>query len=735
MLVRATLGRRFGILCLSAFTVTCLGYRLTGASDKRDELLAQALAYWQLGHGGKGAVHPLAQVGKIELGVDAEGKESTSGGKVARLTAAYFDAGTSLNVEGDQVTVYLRARDPRGVWNYGLFSKRGGHNYINFNLFSVKLPSEPGPIIGFEVNTSNGIVAATFPASEIDPTAWHDFVGRYDGHKIELICDGRVMARRWWKGGKLTQNEEPVLIGAETDAGRVVRPFTGEIEEAALWSRSLGDAEVATLTRKDKVTAKPELRVEPYVHYNSPIHYRPERGILADTIPFYWKGEYHIFYLLAGSGGTPWAHIVSKDLIHWKELPIALRPGERDEPDGESAFTGSVIERNGTFHIFYTGWNPRLKIREQVMHATSPDLITWTKHPEDTFTADGVHYPLTNGPDFRDPFVFWNKEKRAYWMLVCARDIKTGAPVIGVAVSPDLEKWEQIAPLTTGQVARPPIVHDAMECPDLFRIKDAWYLIFSPSQILSSTAYRYTKNLAGPWLDPQPAAIDTPILYAAKRMFDGKRHILHGWVRDLDGDEDGGSFRWGGTLSIPREVYAGPAGQMLFRPIAEVNAVFTRATLDLASKPTPNIRRGQWQYEGANLVGRAGDTGALTSFDVPANYMMKGRFQIGPRAVFSIGFRTQEQEDVGYYLVLRPEQQEAEIVGARFRYGRKIFLDVKRPVEIQAFVQGSIIECFINDAYAFTIRAYNFPEGKLSLTTVRGDVKVLNLAVKTHQLE
>lgn len=34
-------------------------------------------------------------------------------------------------------------------------------------------------------------------------------VGRYDGRLIELICDGRVMARKAGNVGRLTQNAEP----------------------------------------------------------------------------------------------------------------------------------------------------------------------------------------------------------------------------------------------------------------------------------------------------------------------------------------------------------------------------------------------------------------------------------------------------------------------------------------------------------------------------------------------
>jgi len=65
---------------------------------------------------------------------------------------------------------------------------------------------------------------------------------------------------------------------------------------------------------------------------------------------------------------------------------------------------GNLLNRN---------FNPALPIRETVMHATSPDLIHWTKQPQDAFTGDGVHYDRKNGPDFRDPFVFYNPEAKA----------------------------------------------------------------------------------------------------------------------------------------------------------------------------------------------------------------------------------------------------------------------------------------------------------------------------------
>ena len=94
---------------------------------------------------------------------------------------------------------------------------------------------------------------------------------------------------------------------------------------------------------------------------SSPLHFRPARGRLCDTIPFHHDGVFHIFYIRCDTeGGVPWDHIVSRDLVHWHELPTALDrdPNDPHGPDGRDMFTGCVVEHDGVFHIFYTGHNP-----------------------------------------------------------------------------------------------------------------------------------------------------------------------------------------------------------------------------------------------------------------------------------------------------------------------------------------------------------------------------------------
>jgi hypothetical protein len=168
---------------------------------------------------------------------------------VVLLDGAYFDAGPGLHGGDEAVTVYLRARDPKGDWNGGLFAKRGGPEIVHFNLFAADLAGTPGSDIGFEIRTDRGFAQVSFPVSRIEAKGWHDLVGRYDGRALELFCDGRRVASKAWSG-RLVRNGEPLLIGAETDQGKVVRQFQGELQEAALWGRALSEGEIAALSGK-----------------------------------------------------------------------------------------------------------------------------------------------------------------------------------------------------------------------------------------------------------------------------------------------------------------------------------------------------------------------------------------------------------------------------------------------------------------------------------------------------
>src|ERR1700730_8879349 len=306
--------------------------------------------------------------------------------------------------------------------------------------------------------------------------------------------------------------------------------------------------------------------------------YKPANAWAADFIPLFDKGAFQLFYLLDWRDkenhgeGTPWYRISTKDFVNFTEHGEALPRGSKEEQD-LYVFTGSAIKANGQYHIFYTGHNPHLrrqgKPEQAVMHAVSDDMINWKKIPEHSFFAPS---DMHEKDDWRDPFVFWNDETKEYNMLLAAR-FKKGIPrrrgLTALCSSKDLVKWQVREPFYA------PDLYFTHECPDLFKMGDWWYLLFSEFTDLVRTRYRMSHSLKGPWIAPQKDTFDGHAFYAAKTASDGKRRFIFGWNPTRTDAKDTGTWNWGGNL-IVHEIYQEKNGELTVRVPDTVAAAFNK---------------------------------------------------------------------------------------------------------------------------------------------------------------
>src|SRR5947209_20144239 len=83
--------------------------------------------------------------------------------------------------------------------------------------------------------------------------------------------------------------------------------------------------------------------------YRPQYHFSPRQNWTNDPNGLvYFEGEYHLFFQYNPFGDEwghmSWGHTVSRDLLHWHELPVAL-----PEQNGIMIFTGStVIDQHNT---------------------------------------------------------------------------------------------------------------------------------------------------------------------------------------------------------------------------------------------------------------------------------------------------------------------------------------------------------------------------------------------------
>jgi len=495
--------------------------------------------------------------------------------------------------------------------------------------------------------------------------------------------------------------------------------------------------------------------------------YRPKYGWTGDIQPFFKDGKFLLFFSPAWRDishcpkGEPlywpgsWYLTSTDDFVHFTEYGRVLPRGGRNEQDF-GCFAGSVVEAEGQYHIFYAGNNQYFPKQGRpangIMHAVSQDLFHWTKIPEDTFYATSSIY---DADDWRDPFVFWNEDVHEYWMLVVAR-VKTGAPrrrgCTALCTSHDLKKWTVQEPFWA------PGLYLDHECPDLFRMGDWWYLIFSEYSEQHRTHYRMSRSLKGPWLAPENDSFDGRAFYAAKTAFDGRRRFLFGWSPtrydktdylrwNLDcgfipckpyppGIEIGPSgWDWGGNLVV-HELLQEADGSLSVKVPDTVSGAFSK----MGEYQFPSGADVKTFEEGVELDALA----KLVCF--PAG-MMPDRCKIEAKVTFAqnthgcgLMLRASEDLDSAYYVRLEPAQNRLVLDtwprsgDIPFSVGieRPMSLSPGEPVHLKVFVDGTTCVVYASNKVAMNTRLYDLKRGRWGVFARDGSAKFEKLRIYTQ---
>jgi beta-fructofuranosidase len=280
--------------------------------------------------------------------------------------------------------------------------------------------------------------------------------------------------------------------------------------------------------------------------------------------------EFHLFYLHAPRSlvqqhlrhiNATIGHAVSSDLREWRVLPNALGPEPSGAWDDLATWTGSIVRRGDTWWMFYTGVSSlESGLVQRLGAATSPDLMTWTKHPRNPLSeADPRWYEQLDldawhDQAWRDPWVMADPDGEGFHALICAR-VPEGAPadargVIGHAWSPDLVSWECRPPLTEpGQFGH-------LEVPQVEVVDGTPVLLFSTARVHTSTVRKARlpeeqtgtfvaigESLLGPWDIAAARVMPVTDLYSARLIRDraGEWQVI-GFIDGSERDEFAGEL-------------------------------------------------------------------------------------------------------------------------------------------------------------------------------------------------
>lgn len=437
-------------------------------------------------------------------------------------------------------------------------------------------------------------------------------------------------------------------------------------------------------------------------------HIEPKSGWLNDPNGLcFFKGYYHVFYQYAyepEGGNKYWAHLKSKDLLHWEEAPIFMASDQ--EYDKNGVYSGSALIKDDTMHIFYTG-NVKQKgdfdyvyagREHNTVHVTSEDGINVDSRNVVMYNKD---YPDGLSCHVRDPKVFEYEDK--YYMVIGARTMEDKGEAL-VFESEDLDNWKHIRTFET--MAK---IGYMWECPDLFEINGQWILMACP-QGLEGGKYEFQNIYSCGYFiiegDFRSNGFITEYkeadfgfdFYAPQSFVHDGRRLLLGW------------------MGMPDAKYTNPTVEYGYQHCMSVFRELDFANNTLYMKPAKeleSLRKFSFEYGEENTEYKVLDE--KRAFDLELQNF-GDKFEIEIFDTLKLDF------DAG--------RGDLELSFIANGYGRdKRFLKIKSIENIRLLIDASSVEVFVNDGkQVMSTRMYSSNYSNIKVSgNIRGKLYGLDI--------
>ncbi len=446
--------------------------------------------------------------------------------------------------------------------------------------------------------------------------------------------------------------------------------------------------------------------------YRQRYHIQPVTGLSSDPNGFSFdKGKWQLFYQWCPWGAVHglkyWYHVVSEDLVHWKNLGVGLRP-DRDY-DNKGAHSGSAIVEGDDLYVFYTG-NHRDEnwIRTPYTCAAKMDAAgNLEKLPQPLF---GPREDYSEHQ--RDPKVLYHPERQRYYIFLGAQTMDKKGTALIYESEELLSGWHFAGQL---KVQGYEDFGGMWECPSITRISGKDLLIFSPQytklpgrgegtnhNVYFIGQMDYDTLVFVPegeyhYLD---YGFDFYAAQTAANVGDADKAVLMAWMGLPDNHYPTEPQEWEGSLTLPRELRI-LDGKLVQRPVEGLE----------------KLRREERQYEDTGtecLQGDLPDSAELELVFGEAGMAGAGMGEDGSktadvnlftRADGSGGLRI--HYDAGKRCCVFDKR------GLELRFNEKVGEVLEMPLEaglqkMRVFVDRSSVEFFVNDGEK-TFSAHVYP--------------------------
>ncbi len=207
---------------------------------------------------------------------------------------------------------------------------------------------------------------------------------------------------------KDVEHPETLTFDYLNDENKPVYPETLEEQIEALKN----DAQLEYFASCRKAAG--ENRYKPLYHFSQP------NGVLNDPNgPCFWQGRWHLFYqhimpFHNGDRTIYWGHAVSRDLVHWSDLPDAIYPNPEKE-----CWSGAAFAEEDKVTAIYYGFRGHGGL--YTASSSDPLLLNWNKLYPGPVIPGQAGCMAEKGYDVYDPCI-WKEGKYYYALAGCRED-------------------------------------------------------------------------------------------------------------------------------------------------------------------------------------------------------------------------------------------------------------------------------------------------------------------------
>lgn len=472
-------------------------------------------------------------------------------------------------------------------------------------------------------------------------------------------------------------------------------------------------------------------------------HFQPQKNWMNDPDgPLVYKGWYHLFYQYnpdsAIWGNITWGHAISRDLVQWYYLELAMVPDQWYDING--VWTGSAtFLQDGRLAMLYTGsTNESVQVQNLAFPADPEDplLQNWTKSEANPVLVPPQGIGLT---DFRDPTTGWLSEDGVWRIIIGSKLNKTGIAMI--FKTQDFVQYEEEG-----------ILHQVSgtgmwECVDFYPVNASGTAAGLDTSVTGPGVKHVLKasfdddkhdyyavgtyNVANQTFVPDDPEMDVGTglrldygkYYASKTFYDPvrQRRIIWGWVGETDSEQDDLLKGWASLQTVPRSVWfdAKTKANIIQWPVEEISDLrsdeLKLENVVLSPESVIEVNTTESSQLDIELVlefPSEATLGSLTEADVMYNCSTSegaaGRGALGPFGLLVLADKNRREQTAAYFYITKASDGQVKTFFCHDEIRSSLASDLilrnhgsyvpvlldEKTISVRALVDHSIVESF-----------------------------------------